>query len=155
MPTDVAALMAAGALSEQKRDLAAATSHYEKAVEQFPDFNPAKRRLAIIYAATQGDNKKALDFAMKARSAFPDDQALAKALGIILYRGNEFSRALVPLRESANKNPDDAELTYYLGMTQFRLNDRTAAKKSLERAVSLKLDPKLAAEVQKTLAEIK
>jgi tetratricopeptide (TPR) repeat protein len=155
MPTDVPALMAAGSLNEQKRDTAAAIAHYEKVLEQFPDFNPAKRRLAIIFAANQSDNKKALEFAMKARPAFPDDQALAKAFGIILYRENEFSRALVPLRECANRDKDDAELAYYLGMTQFRVNDRATAKKSLERAVSLKLDSKLAAEAQKTLAEIK
>ncbi len=154
-PDDVPALMASGTLSEQKRDTAAAITHYEKVLGHFPDFNPAKRRLAIIYAANQSNNKKALELAVKARTAFPDDLALTKALGIILYRENEFSRALTALREGSTKNKDDAEFAYYLGMTQLKLNDRVAAKQSLERAVGLKLDSNLATEARKTLAELK
>lgn len=153
--SNVPALMAAAAASEAKGDPGAALATYDKVLEQLPDFNPAKRRQAILYAAGASDNKKAMDTALKARAAFPDDLELAKAVGIILYRQGEYQRALVTLRESAARRNNDAELAYYLGMTLYRLKDMPAAKTALQRALDLSLKGELAAEARKTLAELK
>ena len=155
VPKDVPALMAAATASEQKSDASGAMATYEKVLEQFPDFTPAKKRLAILYAANAGDNKKAFDLALKARAAYPEDAELAQAFGVILYRQGDFPRALTLLKESVAKRREDAELSYYLGMTQYRLKDTKSAKQSLQRALDLKLKPELAADARKTVAELK
>ncbi len=154
-PNHVPALMVAGTAAEAKPDAAAAMAIYDRVLEQFPDFTPAKRRQAILYAANAGDNKKALDFALKARVAYPDDAELAKALGMILYRQGEFPRALAALKEAAGRRASDGELAYYLGQTQYRLKDNTAAKASLQRALDLSLKADLATEARKILTELK
>ena len=154
-PADVPTLMVAATISEQKPDASAAIATYQKVLEQFPDFTPAMKRLAILHAANPGDNKKAFDLALKARAAFPADAELAQAFGIILYRQGDFTRALAMLKESSTQRSANADLAYYLGMTQYRLNDRVAAKQSLLRSLDLKLKADLASEARKILADLK
>jgi tetratricopeptide (TPR) repeat protein len=153
-PNDVPALMALGAINEQKQD-SAARQTYEKVLTLYPDFSPAKKRLAIIYAATPGDNAKAYEMASKARTVYPNDADVAKALGVIMYRQNDFDRAATLLKESASKRPTDAELHYYLGMAQYRLKRTTDSRASLRRSLELNLKPDLTAEANKVLAELK
>jgi tetratricopeptide (TPR) repeat protein len=152
--TDVPALMALGALDEQKQD-SGARQIYEKVLTLYPDFSPAKKRLAIIYAATPGDNAKAYEMASKARTVYPNDADVAKALGIIMYRQNDFDRAATLLKESASKRPTDAELHYYLGMAQYRLKRTNDSRASLRRSLELHLKPDLTTEANKVLAELK
>ncbi|MDB6077310.1 MAG: repeat-containing protein, partial [Akkermansiaceae bacterium] len=106
---NVPALMASAAASEQKGDASAAMATYDKVLQQFPDFTPAKKRLVILYAATGSDNKKAFELALKARADLPSDAELAKAFGIILYRQGDFPRALTVLKEGVAGRGADAE----------------------------------------------
>jgi len=152
-PTSVPALMAWGALSEQRQDASAAAKAYEEALRRYPDFGPAQRRLAILYAGNPGDDAKAYDLATKARTAYPGDPELAKALGIVVYRRGDFARAARLLADSARARADDAELLYYLGMTQRRLRQNAEGRASLQRALALNLRADLAAEARRVLAE--
>ena len=154
-PKDVPALMAAAVISEHKSDLDAAIGSYNQVLAQYPEFLPACRRLAILLSTKTGDTKRAFDLALKARTAFPGDPELAKAYGIILYRQGDFPRALGMLKESAVRLQADADLMYYLGMTQFRLKDGAGARQSLQRALELNARSGLAAEARKILAELK
>jgi Tfp pilus assembly protein PilF len=154
-PAYVPALMALAAIDEQKRNVGTATETYEKALGHYPDFSPAQKRLAILYASNPGDSQKALDVATKARQAFPDDAEVAKAFGIIVYRRGEYARAASLLQESARKRDSDGELMYYLGMAQFQLNKRTESKQTLQRALELGLKDELAVEARKNLAKLK
>jgi tetratricopeptide (TPR) repeat protein len=154
-PKSVPALMAAAAASERKGGIDAAIGHYEKVLEQYSEFNPARRRLVILLSNKPGDPKRAFELALKARTAFPDDPELAKAYGIILYRQGDFARALSMLRDSSADRQDDAELLYYLGRSQHRTNDSPGAKRSLQRALELNLRADLASEARKIIAEIK
>ncbi len=151
----VPALMLQGALSEQKADAAAAKQTYEKVLKLDPDFVPAQRQLAILYAENPGDDTGAYGLAVKAREAFPGDPEVAKALGIIVYRQGDFARSAGLLRESANRRTDDAELMYYLGMAQYHLKQKVESKKSLQRALELKLPLQLAGEAGRAMAELK
>ena len=154
-PSNVPALMVMAVVAEQKPDVAAAKQTYEKILARYPEFSPAQKRLAILYASNPGDGQKALDAATKARKAFPDDAELAKAFGIIVYRQGDFARAASLLRESAGKLDRDSELMYYLGMAQFRLNKRAESKQTLQRALELGLKDELAADARKNLASLK
>ena len=150
-PADVPALMAMGAVQEQKSDPAAAMKTYEKALAQYPDFSPAQRRLTILYSTRPGDDPKAVEIATKAREAYPDDAELAKAFGIILYRQGNYTRAMNLLQESSRKLTSDAEVIYYLGMAQYNLKDRASSTRSLQRALELGLKGDLAVEAKKIL----
>jgi len=154
-PGYVPALMAMAAVNERRSDLAAARRNYEDALNHYPGFTPAQRRLAILYSAIPSENQKAYDLAAKAREAFPDDPELAKAFGIIVYRQGDFTRAARLLAESADKRDNDGELMYYLGMARYRLKQRTESKQALQRALELKLREDLAVEARHTLAELK
>jgi Flp pilus assembly protein TadD len=154
-PTDVPALMAMAAVSEQRSDAAAAKKIYEAVLSRYPDFSPAQRRFAILEAVNPTDQQKAYDLAVKARQSFPDDPQLAKAFGIIVYRKGDFARAENLLTECSRQNYDDAELMYYLGMAQHRLQQSAASKESLQRALALNLRSDLADKARQTLAELK
>lgn len=147
--------MAKAALDEQKGDVKSAKQGYEKALARFPDFTPAKRQLAILYSSHPEDDKKAFELATKAREAFPSNPELAKAFGIILHRQGNHTRAVSLLQESARARTTDAEVMYYLGMSQRQLKDTSTSRRSLQQALDLGLPEKLAAEARRALTPAK
>lgn len=154
-PDDVPALMVQTKLKELAGDAGAAAAACEKVLARFPDFSPAQRELAILYSRDAARANQAYALAVKARTVYPNDPALAKAVGVIIFQQGDFSRAVGLLKDCAAKSPDDAEIFYYLGAAQFKANQRTAAKSSLQQAVALKLAAPLADAAGKMLAEIK
>jgi len=153
-PGDVPALMALGAIDLRGGDPAAARAEYEKALEQDPDFFPAEKSLVLLYAGNPGDDPKAPGVATRAREAFPDDPEVAKACGIVMYRTGNYTMAEALLGEGARQGGGDGELTFYLGMARYRLNE-PSARKTLERALTLDLPAGLAAEARLGLARLK
>ena len=150
---DVPALMAQGALNEQRANAAAALTAYEKALDRFPAFTPAKVRLAILASAKPEFDAKAYAWAQQARTALPNDPEIAKALGILLFRkGGESARAINLLKQSATTRTNDAELLYYLSMAQVQAKDVTSARQTLQKALDAGLSPTLAAEARKALS---
>ena len=152
-PNDLAALAVKAAAARQQGNTKAAIEAYEHMLARYPEFSPAHRNLAIILSASPADAKRGLELATKARTAFPSDPELAKAFGVMLYHQGNFPRASTLLQESARTRTDDAEVQYYLGLTQRQLKNVTAGNKSLERAIELGLSAKLTAEARKALAE--
>jgi Flp pilus assembly protein TadD len=152
---DVSSLMVIGAAEEHKREVGTAIEKYEKILEIYPEFIPAKRRLAILLTSSKGDQKKAMEYANKARSAYSDDPDLTKALGVLLYRQGEFNRVATLFRDLAQKSKEDAEVYFYMGMAQAKLGNKSAAQQSLQSAIKLKLNPDLATDAQKALSELK
>lgn len=151
-PRDLPSLMARGVILEKNSDVAAAKQNYEKILSRFQDFSPAQKRLAILYAAQAGNEEKAAEMATKARKAFPTDPELAKAFGITLFRQGNYARAITLLQESSRSRTSDAELLYYLGMTQHQLKDKNASERALKRSLELGLGDQLAAEAGRVLA---
>lgn len=154
-PTNVPALMAAGVIDEHNANVSAAEIAYEKVLSRFPDFSPAQRELAILYAKDPTKLAQAADLASKARAIYPDDPALAKASGIIIFQQGDFSRAASQLKNAAGVLPDDPEVFYYLGAAQFKLKDNTHSKASLQNALALKLSGPAADDVRQMLAQLK
>jgi exosortase/archaeosortase family protein len=151
-PGNAPALMANGAVFEQKNNPAAATQEFEKVLDHYPDFSPAEKHLMVLYAENPGNDRKAFELATKAREAFPNDAQVARACGIVVYRHGDFRRAANLLEEAANQLPGDSESAFFLGMARYRLKDK-AWKATLERALGLDLRADLAAEARRTLAE--
>jgi tetratricopeptide (TPR) repeat protein len=154
-PEDAPALMAQAAASEFKADPAGAEQAGEKILGHYPDFTPAQKQLARLYAAEPGKADRAYALAAKAREVFPDDPALAKIMGVILVQRGDYSRAVNLLKPIAAKTSSDAELFYYLGAAQFHLKSRTEAKASLQQALALKLSGQPAESAKQMLNELK
>jgi Flp pilus assembly protein TadD len=154
-PDYVPALMVKAVIAEQKPDLAAAEQIYEGVLKHYPDFAPAQKQLTILYAKDPNNDARANPLAVKARQAFPDDPEVAKALGLIVYRQGDYSRAASLLQESARQINGDSELMYYLGMAQYHLKNRAESKTALQRALDLNLSGTQAVEARRILGELK
>jgi tetratricopeptide (TPR) repeat protein len=154
-PDDPTALMASAAAHEDLGDKDAAKKEYAKVLTRLPDFTPAKRNLAIIFAASGEDDKTAFDYAVKARAAFPDDPAVAQALGVINYRRGDYFNAKNLLADALAQRGDDPELNFYFGMTEVNLKETQGAKKALRKALDEKLGPPHSTEAQQAMDKIK
>jgi tetratricopeptide (TPR) repeat protein len=154
-PDYVPALMVKAVIAGQKTDLATAEQIYEDVLNRYPDFSPAQKQLAILYVKDPNNDAKAYPIAVKAREAFPDDPEVAKALGLIVFRQGDYSRAVNLLQESARQKNGDADLMYYLGMAQYHLKNRTETKTDLQRALDLNLSGNQAIQAKRILAELK
>jgi tetratricopeptide (TPR) repeat protein len=154
-PGYVPALMAQGTIEEAKNNSQGSIQNYEKVLSEYPDFAPAKRNLALLYSQDPGKDLRTSELGLSAREAYPDDAAIARALGIVAYRRTDYSTAAGLLQESAQKKGDDAELNFYLGMTQYQLKNRSAARQALQHALDLGLGDPSAAKARQVLLEIK
>ncbi|MGN6386818.1 MAG: tetratricopeptide repeat protein, partial [Verrucomicrobiota bacterium] len=154
-PNSPLVLFASGLQLETQNNFKAAAESYEQVLRFSPGFVPALKQLAVIYSDQLPNDIRAQEVASKARSATPADPALLKALGKVAYRKGEFKEAARLLRDSLNRlDKEDSDLLYYLGMAQYKLNDKQA-RSSLNRALSLDRKSLMAPEAEKAIAELK
>jgi tetratricopeptide (TPR) repeat protein len=154
-PGYVPALMVLASDQEAQGNYQQASEKYNQVLSRFPLFTPATRNLGLLYFAHLNDDQKAYDLVAKAREAFPQDANISKALGVLTYRKGNYSRAAQLLKESAQSRKNDAELLYYLGMTQYQLKATPECKATLQQALTFDLPSKLAADAKRVLAELK
>jgi tetratricopeptide (TPR) repeat protein len=153
-PNYVPALMVSGLLRQENGNYPQAKQAFEQVLARNPLFVPATRDLAILCSQHFPDDSKAFDLALKARESFPDDPNLAKAIGVLAFRREDYGRAVQLLKESSQKLNNDAESLYYLGMAHYRLKRPEESKQALQKALALNLSPQLAAEAKRVLAEL-
>jgi uncharacterized protein HemY len=153
-PEYVPALMDQAALLAQRGDAKAATEAYSNILRRLPDFAPAQKRLAALYAQDPSKVAAAYDLAMKARKTFPDDPDLSQLLGRLSYEKKEYPRAIQLLQESARKRPLDANSLFYLGMSQLQARQKTEAQGVLNQALVAGLQEPMATEAKRALADL-
>ena len=154
-PGYVPALLAQAAVAEQGGDANRAINLYQQVLNRFPDFAPAQKHLAALYAQPPADLSKAYDFAMKARKALPDDVELTRTLALISYQRKDYTRAMELLQDVARKEPLHPSDLYYLGMCFFQTKDVDQARATLNQALAGGLRDPLAGEATKTLQQIR
>jgi tetratricopeptide (TPR) repeat protein len=147
------ALIVSAVAAEQQGRYEDARKAYEKALSQYPDFSPATRGLAVLFAQHLGDYAKAYELGTKARTAFPNDQPLSKALAKACYHRGDWAPVIQFLR-SSQQQKDDAEALYFLGMAHHKLNQKREARVALEAALKLGLDPKTRQEAERAVGEL-
>jgi len=135
-PEDVSVRMLAASLHAKAGNTARAAKLYEQLLKQRPGFAPAANELACLYGR-QGRVDAAARLARQAREALPSDPFIADTLGWILCQKGDYPWALSLLKESAGQAADQPEIQYHLGVTQSRLGDETAARQSLQKALSV------------------
>jgi len=145
-------LMAKAAIQLQRNQPNEATKTYLEVLQKYPDFAPAQKRLAIIYAANPAELSKAYDLAIKARKVLSDDPDLARTLAKLNFQRKEFGYAVQLFQESAGKRPLAAEDLYYLGMAQLQTKHEVEGRKTLERSLAAGLKDPLARDAQQRLA---
>jgi tetratricopeptide (TPR) repeat protein len=153
-PGFVPGLMVRGALENQRGQTKQATQTFETVLARYPQFIPAQRELAILYAADPAKEKTAYDMAMKARNSFPQDPALAKALGRLTFARKDYRSAVRYLSDALAAMPSDAEVLYYIGSSHLQLKDKAQAKSALQKAVAAGLKEPLLADAKKMLGSL-
>ncbi|HZR63886.1 MAG TPA: tetratricopeptide repeat protein [Terriglobales bacterium] len=152
-PQYLPGLLAKAALNEQRGQIKPAADIYTGILARLPDFTPAQKRLAMLYAQEPSTSAAAYDLAAKARKALPDDAELTDLLGRLSYEKKEYQRAIQLLQESARKKPLDANSLFYLGMSQLQTSQKTEARGALNQALIAGLQDPLAAEARRALAD--
>jgi len=146
--------MAQAAIHVQRNDVKTATDIYLQVLRQYPDFAPAQKRLATIYADDPDDLAKAYDMAMKARKTLPDDPELARILAELNFKRKEFVYAIQLFQQSAANQSLPPKDLYYLGMAQLQTKQDAKGRETLERALAAGLQDPLAQEARQRLAEL-
>jgi tetratricopeptide (TPR) repeat protein len=154
-PDYAPALMVAGLIHEQRGRIQEARQAYETLLARNPQFAPARKQLARLYTDYLNDHQKAFEQASKARETLPEDPELAKLLGKIAYRRADYQNAARFLQDSSQKQPNDTEMLYFLGMTRYNLKETNETKQALGRALALNPDASFAPEAREILARLK
>jgi tetratricopeptide (TPR) repeat protein len=152
-PDYVPALMAQAAILLQRGDAKTASGIYWQVLSQYPDFAPAQKRLAAIYANSPNDLAKAYDLAMKARKTLSDDPELARTLAELNFKRKEFAYAIQLFEQSAANKPLAPKDLYYLGTAQLQTKQDAKGRETLERALAAGLQDPLAQQARQRLAE--
>jgi tetratricopeptide (TPR) repeat protein len=155
-PNDVPALMVSALLAKLRGADHDAEEIWQNVLAINPLFAPAMRDLAMYYSHSQnaGDQKKAYDWAQKARVSMPDDLELAKTLGLLAYGQKQYDKSTLWLRQCAEKSGNDPEVFYYLGMDYYKLKQRNDSKQALQHALKLGVASNLAGQAQAIIKEL-
>ena len=153
-PDYVPALMAQAAILFKRGESETAATIYSEVLRRFPDFAPALKRLASLYAEDPEKRDQAYKLVIKARKALPDDPELAQILAELSYQRKEFAYAAQLLRRSSEKRPLDAKHLYYLGMSYLKADEKLQSQEALRQALAAGLPDPLASETKSVLAEL-
>lgn len=153
-PGHVPALMARAKEREASGETAGAVADYQAALARYPDFGPAQKRLAALYADDPAKRSQAYELAQKARRALPNDPELARILGELSCHRKDFTYAETLLLESHRAKPLDARGLYFLGLARFGKGAKEAAAESLSQAVEAGLAEPFLADARRMLEEL-
>jgi uncharacterized protein HemY len=146
--------MAEAALLAQRDQVKSAGEIYSNILHRLPNFAPAQKRLAALYAQNPSTVAAAYDMATKARKTLPDDPELSDLLGRLSYEKKEYPRAIQLLQESARKKALDADSLFYLGMSQLQARQKAEAQGVLNQALVAGLQEPRASEAKRALADL-
>jgi tetratricopeptide (TPR) repeat protein len=125
-------------LYQQSNNVEKQAAAYEQVLRDDPNMVTALNNLAYLYAGPLNDLVKAQEMAARARTAQPDNPAVADTLGWILFQRKDYAQALLLTEEAAAKIPDNAEIQYHLGMARYMQGQKETARTALEKAVAAK-----------------
>jgi tetratricopeptide (TPR) repeat protein len=151
-PKDSTALLLTALLHEQRKDYASAREAYEKVVLLNPKSLVALNNLANLYSEKFQEPEKAHEAAQKAHELQPDEPHATDTLGWILYKKQNYSRALTLLEDAAEKLPNSSEVSYHLGSARYMLGLEEDAKAAFDRSLQLDSATAFVPEIQQRLS---
>jgi tetratricopeptide (TPR) repeat protein len=130
-----------GVLLEMQNRRADARKWYEETLS-ISEAPVAANNLAVIYADEGINLDAALQLAVAAKQALPDNPAVDDTLGWVYYKKGLASLAIRPLEDSVRKSPNSVNSLYHLGLSYAKVGESAKARETLDRA--LKLNPNFA-----------
>ena len=110
---------------------------------------------SLVAASTaSAQNEKAIARLEAARAARPNDPAVARSLGIALYKRSKFTEARPHLDHAVKLDPRDGAASLYLGLTAEQLKDLPAAKAAYQTYVRFGRTSKVRRQLEARLAAI-
>ena len=108
----------------------------------------------VAASAASAQNDKAIARLEKARAARPNDAAVARSLGIALYKQGKFVEARPHLDQAVKLDPRDGAASLYLGMTAEQQKDVPAAKAAYSTYIRFGRTSKVRRQLEARLAAI-
>jgi tetratricopeptide (TPR) repeat protein len=149
----VPALMVRAAINLQRGEAKAAEEIYNAVLQILPEFAPAQKQLAGLYAESPEKIAKAYDLATKARKTLDRDPDLMRILGVISFQRKEYARAIQLLEDAEKQKPLDAKSLYFLGMAHGQAKQKPKARDAFKRALAGGLQDPLAADAKRWMEE--
>jgi tetratricopeptide (TPR) repeat protein len=154
-PNAVEALTTLGVLLQLQNRPAEARARYERVLELNPRAAVAANNLAWMHAEQGEQLDTALQLAQTAKAELPNVPEVSDTLGWLYYKKGLALPAITALRESVEKDPENATYHYHLGLAYARADRAAEARQSLQRALALKLPPAETAEANKAMAALR
>lgn len=101
----------------------------------------ASNNLAWLLAQSGRNLDLALQYAQTAQRGLPESPEVSDTLGVVYYRKGLFSLAIPALKASTDKDPSSATYHLHLGLAYAKNGNTAQARQTLQRAISLKLNP--------------
>ena len=136
---DSSAMLRAGILFEKLEHWSEAQTAYEKAVQLDSSNAIAKNNLAWLLVSRGGNIDTALGLAQQAKEQLVDNVQVTATLAWIYYQKHIYKTALGYLQQCVAQDQKNATFQYELGMTYWKLGDKTQARHSLLTALALDL----------------
>ena len=152
-PNSVPVNTVIGVLYSVEGNRAEARKRFERVLQIDPGAAVAANNLAYIYAEDGGNLDVALQLAQTAKQKLPESPEVADTVGWIYVKKELASLGVPQLEQAVAKAPDNAMIQYHFGVALSKTGDEVRARKALERALALKLEPNAAAEAQKLVAK--
>jgi len=107
----------------------------ERAHQIDPNSPIVANQLAYLYLEHGGDVNDAVTLAKMAKQKMPDSPQAADTLGWAYYKSGAPESAVLPLRESVRKVPNNATYQYHLGMAYMAGGHLDSAERCLRQAL--------------------
>jgi len=117
-PKFVPALFAKGALLDAQGNKRKAEELYQATLALDNDYAPALNNLAYLQMDVHGNHKEALQLAVRAFRAMPEEAAVLDTLGYALLKNGQAEKAVTFLEKAARLRPNDATIKTHLEQAQ-------------------------------------
>ena len=139
-PTNLTALTTLGMIYDTLKLFSKSDSIYEQALQLYPENDLLMNNYAYSLAERDEKLEYALDLALKAIAAKPENGAYLDTLGWIYYKLNKFQQALSYIQQSLANRENSAVVIEHLGDVYLKLNQISAAVKCWQRSLELTTD---------------
>ena len=153
-PKSIPANTMLGIILEKQGHRDEARAKYESVLAIDSHAPVAANNLAWMYAESGEQLDVALQLARTASTGLPDQPEVADTLGWIYHKKGLPKLAIPILRQVVEKNPQDPQYRYHLGVVLASLGDSDAAKEQLQKALALKPDFAGADDARRVLATL-
>jgi tetratricopeptide (TPR) repeat protein len=140
LPKDTTGYIYAASAAQSVEQFDRASQHYYTLVDEL-DYKNKDVFNALIYIESRvnEDNEKALEVIQKAREAFPEDPEFSRAEITMLINMDKAEEARTKLENELEREPENADLLFTLGVLNDELGDTEAAEEAYSKA--LEVDP--------------